>query len=123
MGGARVTVVVRWVPGLTVRCGTLAARSARTGALWRKLSTRGSGAYLVSQLRSDAVPALLGPSCLLGELIDQLVHRVPGVALHPAKRDAALLHDLDERLPQVSIDDRPFLTVGPVFLEPAFPPA
>src|SRR6266540_358313 len=77
----------------------------------------------MSQLRSDALPALLGPSCLPSELIDQLVHRVPRVALHTAERDATLPHDLDERLPQVSIDDRPFLTVGPVSLEPAFPPA
>jgi hypothetical protein len=114
MGPARVTVAVRWGPGLTVRCGTLVARSARTEALWRKLSKRGSGAYLESQLRSDALPALLGACCLPGELIDQLVHRVARVALHPAKRDATLPHDLDERLPQVSIDDRPPLTVDPV---------
>jgi hypothetical protein len=77
----------------------------------------------VFQLRSDALPTLLGPSRLRGELIDQLVHRVPRVALHPPERDATLPHDLDKRLPQVSINDRPFPTVGPVFLEPALPPA
>jgi hypothetical protein len=27
--------------------------------------------------RDDALPPLLGPSCLPGELVDQLVHRVP----------------------------------------------
>jgi hypothetical protein len=48
-----------------------------------------------SQLRSDALPTLLGPSRLRGELIDQLVHRVPRVALHPPERDATLPHDLD----------------------------
>ena len=50
------------------------------------------------------MPALLGACCLPRELIDQLVHQVPRVALHPAKRDATLPHDLDEWLPQVSID-------------------
>ncbi len=29
MGGVRVTVVVRWVPGLAVQCGTRVARPAR----------------------------------------------------------------------------------------------
>jgi hypothetical protein len=32
MGGVKVTVVVRWIPDLSVRCGTRVARSARLNA-------------------------------------------------------------------------------------------
>jgi hypothetical protein len=44
IGAVLVTVVVRWVPGLSVRCGTQMARLARTIRLtrcrWRYLGTR-----------------------------------------------------------------------------------
>jgi len=47
------------------------------------------------------------------------------VAFDPAKPDVTVLHDLDERLPQVALGDRLPLTVAPVVPQPAFswPPA
>jgi hypothetical protein len=47
----------------------------------------------------------------------------PGVALHPTKRDVTDLHDLDQRLPQVSIGDWLIVTVDPVSAKPGLPPA
>ena len=40
-----------------------------------------------------------------GETVDEIVHRVAAVALHPAERHVAGLHQLDERLPQVDVGD------------------
>jgi hypothetical protein len=48
MGGARVTVVVRWAPGLSVRCGTRVARPAR-----RNLTQGPAGAPWSEQVRGE----------------------------------------------------------------------
>jgi hypothetical protein len=46
-----------------------------THRLWRVPSVYQS--LQAHPVGDDALPSLLGPSCLPGELIDQLVHRVP----------------------------------------------
>jgi hypothetical protein len=52
-----------------------------------------------------ALLALLGLTGPLGELVDQIVHRVARVAFDPAEPDGTVPHDLDERLPQVAVGD------------------
>src|SRR6266545_7315140 len=56
----------------------------------------------VHAARSDALLSPLGPPCRHRELVNQIVHRIPRVALHPTEHDATAPHDLDERLPQVT---------------------
>src|SRR4051794_25214256 len=62
-------------------------------------------------------------ACRHGELVDEVVHVVAGVALDPPERDvAALVHGVDQRLPQITVRDRFLLRVAPVSVEPALPP-
>ena len=56
---------------------------------------------------TDARATLLGGGGLDGQAVDEVVHRIARVALHPAEGDvAALAHELDERLPQVAVGHR-----------------
>jgi hypothetical protein len=54
----------------------------------------------------DALPPALGPRRLQCKPVDQVIHRIARMALDPTERDLTELHDLDQRLPQVAIDDR-----------------
>src|SRR3546814_14887522 len=67
---------------------------------------------------------LLRHGRLHGEPVDEVVHRVAGVALDPAERHVApIQHELDERLPQVAVGDGLALRVLPAPLHPALVPA
>src|SRR6266568_5978224 len=76
----------------------------------------------VHAARSDALLSPLGPPCRHRELVNQIVHRIPRVALHPTEHDATAPHDLDERLPKVTIGNWLSLTVDPARAEPGLPP-
>jgi hypothetical protein len=79
-----LSVVVWWGPFRTAVNGTAGEEDAEQLVVSPlHLPTHRSGVYLVCaitpglSLRDDALSPLLGPCCLDGELIDQLVHRVP----------------------------------------------
>ncbi len=57
-----------------------------------------------------------------GEGVDEVVHPVAAVTLHPAPAHVVHLHQLDQRLPEIGIGDRLALGVPPAVLLPLDPP-
>jgi hypothetical protein len=58
-----------------------------------------------------------------GELVDEVVHLVTGVSLHPVEGDVLALSDsVDEWHPQITVGDRLLLRGGPAALQPPGPP-
>src|SRR5215467_8938308 len=81
-----------------------------------------TGATLVGHRRPG--PGLLGLRSLHRQHVDQVVHRVARVALHPPEADVAPPAELvDQRLPQVPVGHRLAGAVDPAPLDPALPPA
>src|SRR3954447_4293981 len=72
---------------------------------------------------ASGLALLDGAAGLDGEPVDEVVHLVPGMPLHPSKADVATIPDGDdERLPQVAVRHRLLGAVHPAAAQPAPPP-
>ena len=125
---------VRLPPAEVGRCGPERGEPVPVGhppVPLRRRGRRRSGARCVGRTEGGRIGRVLPRRRLLrdagldGQPVDEVVHRVVAVALHPLEGDLAgtRLVELHERLPQVAVRHRLALAVLPAVLLPVHVPA